>query len=227
MLVLALEVAAVVAMGIYYHNVSGQAARLEEQVTQAEHKLHPGRSGARTAVADAQQAGAEIKVANEVIMQLTLPWGELFNALEEANSSNIALSGHRAGCRQAAGPPERRSEEFRSPVCLHTHSAGKQVDDQRLSQASAGAGTQSRKTDPFHTGCIMDMTSLKIARWHMRRWLGRMTWPWMAAGGLLAFAAGFLFFDGAPGAERGGGHESSAAGIAGRGAHGRARQLQD
>jgi Tfp pilus assembly protein PilO len=37
----------------------------------------------------------------------------------------------------------------------------------------------------------MDMTSLKEARWHMRRWLGRMTWPWLAAGGLLAFAAGF------------------------------------
>jgi hypothetical protein len=93
MLVLALEVAAVVVMGLYYHKVSGQAAHLDEQVAQAEHKLHPGRSGARTAVADSQQTGAEIKVANEVIMQLTLPWGELFNALEEANSSNIALLG--------------------------------------------------------------------------------------------------------------------------------------
>ena len=93
MIVLALEVVAVVAMGAYYHKLSGQAARLEEQVAQAEHKLHPGRSGARASVANAQQAGAEIKVANDVIMRLSLPWSELFNALEEANSSNIALLG--------------------------------------------------------------------------------------------------------------------------------------
>jgi len=37
----------------------------------------------------------------------------------------------------------------------------------------------------------MDMTSIKIARWHMRRWLQRMTWPWLASGALLAFASGF------------------------------------
>ena len=37
----------------------------------------------------------------------------------------------------------------------------------------------------------MDMTRLRIAGWHVRRWQGRMTWPWLAAGGLLAFAAGF------------------------------------
>ncbi len=45
------------------------------------------------AAADAQQAGVEIKAANEVIMQLTLPWNELFNALEETNTSDIALLG--------------------------------------------------------------------------------------------------------------------------------------
>lgn len=30
-----------------------------------------------------------------------------------------------------------------------------------------------------------------IALWHVRRWIGRLTWPWLAAGGLLAFGAGF------------------------------------
>ena len=39
----------------------------------------------------------------------------------------------------------------------------------------------------------MDLTVLKIARWNMRRWMVRMTWPWLVAGGLLAFAAGFYF----------------------------------
>ena len=37
----------------------------------------------------------------------------------------------------------------------------------------------------------MDMISLKEAKWHLRRWLVHMTWPWLAAGGLLAFGAGF------------------------------------
>lgn len=39
----------------------------------------------------------------------------------------------------------------------------------------------------------MDITTLKKARWNMRRWMVRMTWPWLVAGGLLAFAAGFYF----------------------------------
>ncbi|OIR14611.1 hypothetical protein GALL_44150 [mine drainage metagenome] len=93
LLVLALEMAGVVAMGISYYSLSAQAVRLEDQVAKVEHKLHPGRSGAKASVADTQQAGAEIKVANDVIMQLSMPWNELFNALEEANSSNIALLG--------------------------------------------------------------------------------------------------------------------------------------
>jgi Tfp pilus assembly protein PilO len=39
----------------------------------------------------------------------------------------------------------------------------------------------------------MDMTMLKTARWNMRRWMVRITWPWLVAGGLLASAAGFYF----------------------------------
>lgn len=39
----------------------------------------------------------------------------------------------------------------------------------------------------------MDMTTLKMARWHLRLWKGRMTWPWLVAGSLLAFGAGFYF----------------------------------
>jgi hypothetical protein len=93
MAALALVTMSVLALGGYYRNLSVQAAQMESLVAKVEHKLHPARSGVMTSSADAQQAGAEIKVANEVIMQLTLPWNELFNALEEANSSNIALLG--------------------------------------------------------------------------------------------------------------------------------------
>lgn len=98
--VLILTVAGVAAMGWYYRKIAEQGARLDAQVAQAERKLHPGRSGVMAAAADAQQTGAEIKAANEVIMQLTLPWNELFNALEEANSNSIALLGIEPNARK-------------------------------------------------------------------------------------------------------------------------------
>ena len=91
MVMLTVALMAIVAMGGYYRNLTGQSARVELQVAKVEQKLHPGRS--QTLPVNAQQAGAEIKAANEVVMQLTLPWNELFNALEETNTSDIALLG--------------------------------------------------------------------------------------------------------------------------------------
>ena len=93
MIVLGVVAAGVVALGIYYQNISSQAMQLEEMVAKVEKKTHPEQLETNTPAVDTRQAGAEIKVANEVIMQLTLPWDELFTALEEANSSNIALLG--------------------------------------------------------------------------------------------------------------------------------------
>jgi Tfp pilus assembly protein PilN len=91
--VLALAVAVIAVMGMHYLKLSAQAEQLDEQVAKAERKLNAGRSSASAAGADSQHAAAEIKAANEAILQLTLPWTELFNALESANSSNIALLG--------------------------------------------------------------------------------------------------------------------------------------
>jgi len=100
MVVLLLSCALALAMGVHYRNVAEQAFRMEMLVAKVEHKLHPGRSFALPSAADARQIDAEIKSANEVIMQLSLPWSELFNALEEANSSNIALLGIEPNARK-------------------------------------------------------------------------------------------------------------------------------
>lgn len=91
MLMAALAMAGIVALGIYYRNLTVQSARIEDSV--AKMKLHLEHAGMTTSVVDAQHSVVEIKDANEVIMQMTLPWNELFNALEEANSNNIALLG--------------------------------------------------------------------------------------------------------------------------------------
>lgn len=93
MIMIALAMAVVVVMGIYYRSLTVQSARLQESVAKAEQKLHLGHTGMMTSALDAQQAVVEIKDANEVIMQMSLPWNELFSALEEANSNNIALLG--------------------------------------------------------------------------------------------------------------------------------------
>jgi hypothetical protein len=37
----------------------------------------------------------------------------------------------------------------------------------------------------------MDMSMLNRASWHVRFWTGRLTWPWLAAGTLVAFSTGF------------------------------------
>ncbi len=89
---LALLVAGIAALGMYYLKLTAQAELLDEQVAKAERKVH-GHAAALAASVDAQQAAAEIKTANETIMQLTLPWTALFDALESANSSNVALLG--------------------------------------------------------------------------------------------------------------------------------------
>lgn len=57
-------------------------ARLERQ---------GGFEAPRPAKADTAPREAEIERANEVIAQLTLPWGRLFAVLEEANGKDVAL----------------------------------------------------------------------------------------------------------------------------------------
>lgn len=93
MVLLALLVAGIAALGMYYLKLTARAELLDEQVAKAERGVHPGHAAELTASVDAQQAAAEIKTANETIMQLTLPWTALFDALESANSSNVALLG--------------------------------------------------------------------------------------------------------------------------------------
>jgi len=92
-LVLILMVAGAVQMGLYYRRVTGQVTRLDTLATKIEHKLHPSQSAAPPSADEMQQTKAEIKLADEVMMQLKLPWDALFGALEKANSDDIALLG--------------------------------------------------------------------------------------------------------------------------------------
>ena len=49
------------------------------------------KTGAAAPIGDAQVLAAEIKHANEILIQLTLPWGDLFASAESAGTPDVAL----------------------------------------------------------------------------------------------------------------------------------------
>ncbi len=77
----------------YYRALSNETTHLEKLIAKIEHKLHPSHIAAPITVAEAQQLGIEVKNANEVLLQLSLPWDQLFQTVESANNDNIALLG--------------------------------------------------------------------------------------------------------------------------------------
>ncbi|MGZ8983678.1 MAG: PilN domain-containing protein [Methylotenera sp.] len=77
----------------YYLALSNETTHLEKLTARIEHKLHPGHIAAPITIAETQQLGMEVKNANQVLLQLSLPWDQLFQAVESANSDNVALLG--------------------------------------------------------------------------------------------------------------------------------------
>lgn len=92
-LLLILALAAVVASGIYYRGLSAQADLLEsrtEQNERAAQRQLPGRGqGQHMTVAMA----LEVKRANEVLRQLSMPWYGLLQTIESAGGKDVALLG--------------------------------------------------------------------------------------------------------------------------------------
>lgn len=92
-LLLVLALAVMVASGIYYRNLSVQADLLESGVEQreraAQRQLPGRRQGEHTTVAMA----LEVKRANEVLRQLSLPWYGLLQTIESAGGKDVALLG--------------------------------------------------------------------------------------------------------------------------------------
>lgn len=96
---LALALAALALTVAYYLELSERAAGWEAKLEQAELRqgLRPsaGNSGGNSGGISVGrgQAGLALEVgrANEVVRQLTLPWEQLFHAVESAGSKHIAL----------------------------------------------------------------------------------------------------------------------------------------
>lgn len=88
---LALTLTALILTVAYYVELNGKAVSWEDRLEQAERRQGraspPGRPGDR----GVEDMAREVKRANEVLRQLTLPWDELFKAVESAAGKEVAL----------------------------------------------------------------------------------------------------------------------------------------
>lgn len=78
-------------VGVYSVNVFSEVAALEAKQTAFERKSDRGTPDPRLASLDAQQLRAEVKQANDVLAQLTLPWESLFKDIESSQRNHVAL----------------------------------------------------------------------------------------------------------------------------------------
>lgn len=88
---LALALAGLVAIGVYYRNLSDRAAGLEAKVAKIERLAQRGRPGGKIDGRVAEGMKDEVMHANRVLRQLSFPWDRLFNAVESSASKDVSL----------------------------------------------------------------------------------------------------------------------------------------
>lgn len=85
---LAVALAALALSAAYYHAMLGQIGYWEARTGQAQRaSARPAASSQR----ELNEMALEIKHANEVLSQLTLPWDKLFQAVEWSSGNDVAL----------------------------------------------------------------------------------------------------------------------------------------
>lgn len=82
--------ATLIATGVYYRELSGQAADWEMKTERIERASRQQGGHDSSVAADLAR---ELKHANEVVRQLTLPWERLFQAVESVSGKDVSLLG--------------------------------------------------------------------------------------------------------------------------------------
>jgi len=91
LLVLALGLALVAGVGAAYLDNSERIALVEAKAKANDRASRRQQVVSRGSASDLQKVALEVKRANEVIGQLSLPWEELFKAVETSDRKQIAL----------------------------------------------------------------------------------------------------------------------------------------
>ncbi|HLP97442.1 MAG TPA: PilN domain-containing protein [Sideroxyarcus sp.] len=88
---LALMLAALAMTAVYYIELNDMADSWGEHLAQAEHRSGRTAAARQSAGNTADEVAQEVNRANEVLRQLSLPWDELFRAVETAAGKDMAL----------------------------------------------------------------------------------------------------------------------------------------
>jgi hypothetical protein len=79
-------------MSLSFYQLQRETFRVRDLVGKIESRLRPP-APAMVTVADARAMAEEIKLANQVVHQLNLPWDALLSDLEGMNTEDVALLG--------------------------------------------------------------------------------------------------------------------------------------
>ncbi len=89
--ILILVIGGVLKLSTYYLVLSKETAHLKNLIDRIEHKLHSNHIAPPTSLAEMQKLKVEVNSANDVLLQMGLPWDALFQTMESADNDNIAL----------------------------------------------------------------------------------------------------------------------------------------
>ncbi len=82
---------AVALLVVYFLTLQTAIDKLESRRTSIEHQAHHTTRSTHRSAEDEQQLRAEVKDANEVLSQLSLPWVALFKDIEASQQQQVAL----------------------------------------------------------------------------------------------------------------------------------------
>jgi Tfp pilus assembly protein PilN len=110
-LLLAAGLVAALAAGLEYRHLAGEVERLERSIADSRRLARRDLPRLRAAASDPKQLAEEVRGANLVLAQLTLPWDALFGEIEAAGGDGVALLSIQP---DAAGGTVRLTGEARS-----------------------------------------------------------------------------------------------------------------
>jgi Tfp pilus assembly protein PilN len=90
-LLLVVAVGAAGGLAVYYRQITEQIAAADTRVREIEHLLRRESVVTQQSGGDAQKVALEMKGAHEVVMQIDLPWEDLFRAVESSPQTEVAL----------------------------------------------------------------------------------------------------------------------------------------
>lgn len=125
LLVFAVSVLSLTAM--YFFKLNDQVNTLEIQLSSAQGKstTHPGKGRAITS--NPGELGQEIKNANDALRRLSVPWDELFLAVESSGSNKVTLLSLEPDVEKHQVHIKGEAKNFKAIMNYMTHMEGHEV----------------------------------------------------------------------------------------------------